>query len=84
MALMLNSDPRQGFHYNCIFAYIGYLTQTVILYMNDLSMLGSALQESLGEGRFMFQSKSKVLSYNAMFVVCSSSVLHMYARIGLI
>ena len=30
---MQNSDPPQCCHYKCIFVYIGYLTQTLILNM---------------------------------------------------
>ena len=33
VTLMQNSDPLQFCHYNCIFVYIGYLTQTLILNM---------------------------------------------------
>ena len=31
--LMQNSDPPTFFHFNCIFAYIGYFTHTITLNM---------------------------------------------------
>ena len=37
LALMQNSGPPQCCHYNCIFAYIGYLTQTIILKLNVIN-----------------------------------------------